>query len=143
MAGDPLRDAFRTKLQAIIAAAAIAWPFRDTINTGDQPPAAGGYVDMEFHGGQEDEQSWGSPGDDRYKETGQVMVRLFPPRNTGHDTAEVYALALRNGFRGARFAMTGGGSVKITAVSPMGGGFVDAAWWCETIAIQYRVYNFG
>ena len=43
MAGDPLRDAFRTELAAVLAESpAIAWPVTDVQNTTEQPapPAA-------------------------------------------------------------------------------------------------------
>lgn len=141
--GDPLRDAFRDKLDAVISAAGITWPVQDTLNTGEQPGAASAFIDIEFHGGQETYFSFGNPGGNTFKETGQVMIRLFPPRNTGHDTAERYGLAIRTGFRAARFAMSNGQSVKITATAPMGGGMVDGAWWCETIAIQYQTFPTG
>lgn len=143
MAGDPLRDAFRTKLAAIVAAASIPWPVQDTLNTGTQPDAAASFIDLEFNGGQETEYTFGAPGSNLWKETGQVMVRLYPARNIGHDLLETYALAIRNALRHARFVMSTGQTVRLDAVSPLGGGFVDAGWWCETIGISYTIYNTG
>lgn len=143
MAGDPLRDAFRTKLAAVLTAASIPWPLQDTLNTGNQPDVQGSFIDLDFAGGQETQFTYGAPGSNFWKETGQVMIRLLPARNIGHDLAEAYGLAIRNAFRHARFTMTTGQRVRVDSVAPMGGGFVDAGWWCETVAVAYTVFNTG
>ena len=83
----------------------------------------------------------GSPGSNFYRETGDVMIDLYPTLGSGHDTAEGYGLAIRNAFRNHRFAMSTGQTVRILAVAPLSGGPVDGAWWVETVALSYRVLN--
>ena len=142
MPGDPLRNAFRTELATVLAAASIPWPLVDTINTTADPDARTNWITLRFVPSPHEElYSFGSPGSNFYRETGDVMIDLYPTLGSGHDTAEGYGLAIRNAFRNHRFAMSTGQTVRILAVAPLSGGPVDGAWWVETVALSYRVLN--
>ena len=150
MAGDPLRDAFRAKLLAIVgsppAGSFAGWVISDTLNTTEAPDAAVNFITLRFGPASEQQYSFGAPGANLWKEAGDVYVDFFARLGNGHDQAEVAALALRNAFRTlgpTGFAMTTGQRVRILEVAPMFGGPVDGAWWCETVAIAYRVFNTG
>ena len=140
MPGDPLRNAFRTELATVLAAASIPWPLVDTINTTADPDAKTNWISLRFMPSPHEE-TFGSPGSNFYRETGDVMIDLYPTLGSGHDTAEGYGLAIRNAFRNHRFAMSTGQTVRILAVAPLSGGPVDGAWWGETVALSYRVLN--
>jgi len=140
--GDPLEDAFRAKLQAVITAASIPWPLKDTENTGTTAKPSESWIDIAFGTPQEGRMSWGAPGSDFWKETGEVEVGVFTKRNTGHEDLGTYALALRNAFRGAQFGMTTGQTIRITEVTPMQGGKLDG-WWMRSVVLKYKVVNIG
>lgn len=155
MAGDTLRDAFRSELAAVIAAAspAIAWSVRDLDNTGTAAtlPAANaatsaqGWFEIEFVGGSEEQYTFGAGSSDLHRETGQVTVRAITRVAAGttvRDTTERYMEQLRTAFRKRRF-MAGSTKIFVDAVQPMGGGFTDGGEWVESFAIAYRRYNVG
>lgn len=146
MAGDTLRDAFRAKLDAILAAnSSITWPHKDTLNTGLKPDASTGYFELEFPGGGEDQFTFGQPGANFHRELGQVTLRAVVRQNAGEterDKAEAYIEAIRTAFRSARFS-AGSRSVRIRSTGAMGGGQDEAGMWSESIALGYEVYNVG
>lgn len=155
MAGDTLRDAFRSELASAIAAAspAIAWPVRDLENTGTAAtlPAANaaaseqGWFEIEFVGGSEEQYTFGAGSSDLHRETGQVTVRAVTRLAAGttlRDTAERYIEQLRTAFRKHRFA-AGSTKVFVDSVMPMGGGFGEGGEWVESFAIGYHRYNAG
>jgi hypothetical protein len=146
MAGDTLRDAFRAKLDAILAAnPSIAWAQIDTLNTGIRPDASTGYFELEFPGGSEQQYTFGAPGANLHREQGQVTLRAVVHRNAGkteRDNAESYIETIRDAFRMARFA-AGSRTVRITATGAMGGGQDEAGMWAESIALFYQVFNTG
>ena len=144
MSGDPLRDAFRTELASVLSDASISWPLVDTINTTNHPSATSNFISLRFNQSQpEQPYTFGSPGYNQWREEGDVVVDLYPVLGKGHDTAEQYALAIRNAFRNRRFTMTTGQTVRILSVTPLSGGPVDGAWWVESVGITYRVINIG
>lgn len=147
MAGDPLRDAFRTELDAIRLAAAITWPVIDTLNTDENPDASIGFLELEFPGGREFQLTFGAPGANLHQEEGQVTVRVVTPLGAGkdmRDIAETYAAAIRSAFRMRRFPVTGSvHEIRITDTAPMGGGHDEAGLWAEAVALGYRVFNLG
>lgn len=154
MAGDPLRDAFRTELAAVLAVSpTIPWPVKDIINTTEQPapPAAGvagsaaGWFEIEFPGGSEEQFTFGAPGSNLHREQGQVTIRAVTRLRAGktiRDLAEAYLATVRTRFRLRRFAV-GSRQVRITATAPMGGGFDEGGQWVESIALGYQVFNVG
>ena len=153
MAGDPLRDAFRSRLSTHATAASIPWPIKDTLNTATQPspPIAGGassaagYLELEFPGGSEAQYTFGAPASNFHREQGQVTIRVVTRLRAGtttRDLAETYAAALRALFRMDRFSV-GSRSCRITDTAPMGGGEDDAGMWAESIALGYEIYNVG
>jgi hypothetical protein len=155
MAGDPFRDAFRTELAAVVAAAspAIPWTVKDTLNTAEQPapPVAGGgsssagYFEIEFTGGSEAQYTFGAPAANLHRERGQVTVRAVTRLRAGttvRDLAETYLAQIRTAFRMRRFA-AGARTIRITAVAPMGGGFDEGGMWVESLALAYETYNVG
>ena len=104
MAGDPLRDAFRSRLSTHATAASIPWPIKDTLNTATQPspPIAGGassaagYLELEFPGGSEAQYTFGAPASNFHREQGQVTIRVVTRLRAGtttRDLAETYAAA--------------------------------------------------
>ena len=144
MSGDPLRDAFRSELATVLSGASIPWPLVDTINTTNNPQANSAFISLRFNPAPaEQPYSFGNPGNNQWREEGDVVVDLFPVLGKGHDTAEQYALAIRNAFRNRRFTMTTGQTVRILAVTPLNGGPVDGAWWVESVGLTYRVINIG
>lgn len=142
MSGDPLRDAFRTKLAAIKTSASIAWDIIDTVNTSEDPDVSAPYIDLEFPGSTPEQQaSWGNPGNNWQNEEGQVTVKVHTPLGRNQDIAETYAKAIRDGFGMARLTMAGGQQIRITATSSMGGGQDDGGMWVEAVALSYQTYN--
>lgn len=155
MAGDTLRDAFRSELAAVIAAASpsIAWPVKDTLNTSEMPAAAAanaaaadqGYFEIEYMGGSEAQYTTGAPGANLHREEGQVTIRAVSRLRAGktvRDLAETYLRQIRTGFRARRFA-AGTGSIRITGTAPMGGGEDEAGMWVESLGLAYETYNVG
>lgn len=146
MSGDTLRDAFRSKLDSILALNTwITWAAIDTLNTGTKPDASTGYFEFEFPGGDEQQITTGAPGYNLFDESGQVTLRAVVRQNAGlteRNKAEVYIETIRSSFRSARFA-AGSRSVKITAASSMGGGETEAGMWAESIGLAYQTYNVG
>jgi hypothetical protein len=146
MTGDPLRDAFRTELQAVLAGLSITspvWPLVDTINTKDAPDGNASFLTLRFGAGAEQPYTFGAPGANLWRETGDVFVDILPKLGIGHDVAEQYGRAIRDAFRNRRFDMTTGPQIRILAVGPSVGGPVDGAWWVETVGLSYRVLNVG
>jgi hypothetical protein len=141
---DPLRDAFRSELAAVVLAAAIPWGVVDTINTTAAPTAATSFITLRFAPAlPETQYTFGSPGSNFWLERGDVFIDLFPKLGIGHGLVESYGLAIRNAFRNRRFVLSTGQYVRILSVAPMSGGPVDGAWWCETVAVNYRVFNIA
>ena len=145
MAGDTLRDAFRTRLAThCTTSPATTRSPKDLVNTVENPDAAApGYVYLEFPGGNEQQYSFGAPGSNFFQEQGQVTLRVASPLGAGttvRDTAEVDAGLLRARFRNDRFAV-GSVSCRIVAVHPMGEGMDEGGMWVESVAISYEVYN--
>lgn len=144
--GDTLRDAFRNRLESVLALNAwIEWPQKDTLNTGLHPDASTGYFELEFPGGSEEQFTTGAPGNNFYREIGQVTLRAVVRQNAGlteRNKAEAYVEAIRTGFRSARF-VAGSRTVRITATGAMGGGQDEAGMWAESIAIAYELFNIG
>ena len=150
MAGDPVCDAFRTKLQAILAAAAppIAWDVEDTDNGVAAPDAGTPYIQMRFEGGDESRFTFGSPGSDYFTEIGDVFIDFLVPLGGGREAQERNARTVREAFASVthRFFYTSVASgsirIEITNASPLGAGQgVDGAMSCKTIGLSYRIYN--
>lgn len=147
MAGDTLRDAFRSELDAVIAAASpsITWTRRDSLNTATAPDASTGYFEIEFGVGDEVQYTFGAPGANLHREQASVFIHAIAPlaaSKTTRDLAETYLGQLRNAFRMRRFSV-GSNTVRITATAPMGGGEIDGGMWAETLALSYEIYNVG
>lgn len=142
MAGDTLRDAFRTRLAAHVTTAAITFPIKDLTNTTEDPDVTTGFIALEFPGGNEDQLTTGAPGDNIWRERGQVTVRVYAPLGHLRDTAEAAAEALRNLFRADRFS-AGSRVIRIVDAAPMGGGQDEGGLWAESVALGYRTDNRG
>ena len=154
MAGDPLRDAFRTELAAVLAESpAIAWPVTDVQNTTEQPapPAADaaasaqGHFEIEFPGASEAQYTFGAPGANFHRETGQVTIRAVTRLRAGttvRDLAEGYLATVRTRFRMRRFSV-GSLTCRITDTAPMGAGQDEAGMWVESLALGYEIFNVG
>lgn len=144
MAGDPFRDAFRAELATIRTELSIAWPIVDTLNTGENPDASAGYLELEFPGGSESQYTFSAPGSNDYQEEGQVTVRVVTPLGGDRDTAEGYAAAIRSAFRTAhRLIPFSPRNIRITATGAMGGGHTEGGMWAESIALAYECFNVG
>ena len=145
--GDTFRDAFRTELDAVIAAADpdIEWARFDALNTESQPDALTGYFELEFLGGDESQYTFGAPGANLHRELGTVAVHALVPMARGksmRDTAERYLGQIRSGFRSRRFA-AGSVEIRIVGTAPMGGGQIEGGMWAETLVLAYEVFNVG
>jgi hypothetical protein len=140
MAGDTLRDAFRTRLATHVAAAAITLPIKDLVNTGDDPDAGAGFIALEFPGGNEDQYTFGAPGSNLWRERGQVTIRVYAPLGSSRDVGEAAAEALRGRFRADRFS-AGSRTIRILETAPMGGGQDEAGLWAESVALAYQIFN--
>lgn len=155
MAGDPLRDAFRAELATVIAAGspAISWTVKDVDNTVEQPapPAAGvaassaGWFELEFPGAVEGQYTFGSPGNNLHRETGQVTIRAVTRLRAGktiRDLAEAYLDQIRRGFRMRRFT-SGSLAIRVTSTAPLGDGETEGGQWVVSLALAYSVFNRG
>jgi len=146
MAGDTFRDAVRGALDAILQAnPSITWPHKDTLNTGIRPDASTSYFELEFPGGDENQFTFGAPGSNDWKETGQITVRAVVRQNAGkteRDKAESYIEIIRQAFRGRRIAL-GSRAILIVKTGAMGGGHDEAGMWVEAIALEYKRFNVG
>lgn len=154
MAGDPLRDAFRTELATVLAITpAIPWSVKDLQNTTElpAPPAADaassaqGWFEIEFPGASEEQYTFGAPGQNFHREQGQVTIRAVTRLRAGatvRDLAEGYLATVRSRFRMRRFAV-GSLSCRITDTAPMGGGMDEAGMWVESLALGYEIFNVG
>ena len=154
MAGDPLRDAFRTELTTVLAmATAIPWTVKDVINTAEQPapPAAGaaasaaGWFEIEFPGAAEGQYTFGSPGNNLHREIGQVTIRVVTRLRAGttnRNLAETYLAQIRRGFRMRRF-VSGSLEIRVTSTAPMGDGEAEGGQWVTSLALAYSVFNRG
>lgn len=145
MAGDTLRDAFRSRLATHVATApATTRPVKDLVNTAENPDASSpGFIYLEFPGGSEEQYTFGAPASNLFRERGQVTLRIASPLGAGtpvRDSAEADAELLRARFRNDRFA-AGSRSIRVTSVQPMGGGLDDGGLWIESIGIAYELYN--
>lgn len=147
MAGDPLRDAFRSELATVATEQGVDWDIEDLENTGQNPDLQKeGFLALEFPGGSEEQFTTGAPGNNLFDENGQVTVRVYARRGisvTLRDLAETYGRSIRNGFRGRRFSASDGTSIRITDVAPMGDGQDEAGRWSQSVAIGYQVFNTG
>lgn len=141
--GDPLRDGFRALLSTVKTEKSIAWATRDTLNTAENPDAGAPYLELEFDGGSEEQGTFGAPGSNLHDETGQVRLNIYMPLGESQVQGEVYARALRNGFRARLFQTSEGRDVSIDAVAPLGGGETVGGMWLETIVLSYRTTNLG
>lgn len=140
-----VRDAFRAELDSIITAAGIDWLRRDTLNTGENPDAGAGYLDLEFGEGDEEPDTFGSPGANVHIERAVVFVHAYAPAawgSTTRDLAETHLEEIRQQFRARRFNAAGQ-QIRITGTAAMGGGEIEGGLWAETIALSYETRALG
>lgn len=138
---DPLREAFRSALAAVLAETGIAWAVDEVENVYAAEDGKTNFIALEFGGGSEDQYTWGSPGSNFYTERGQVMVRLVAPLNAGREPIEGYARAIASAFRNRRFATAGGIGIRSNSGPPSGG--ASGVRWILTVAIAYRIDNIA
>lgn len=146
MAGDPVYDAIRDKLTAILALLAITsptWSVKDT--DAENPDASAAYIQIRFEGGFEKIFARGGTGTNLWKEEGQVFIDFLVPLGftNGRELQETYSRAVREGLRGAMFNCSKG-RVEIETVGTLGGPQVGSTGMNErTVGISYRIYNVG
>ena len=146
MAGDTLRDAFRGALEDIVTDNSITWPVVDTVNTDEEieVSASIGAFALEFPGASETQASFGSPGNNFFREEGQVTIRVYAPLTRQRDQAEAYAEIVRAAFRSLHtIDVSDGRQIRIDATSPMSGGETVGGMWAEAVALAYSVLNSG
>ena len=141
--GDPVRDAFRAELEAIMLDAELDYSPSDIVNTDESPEAGGKLIAFEFSGVDEAAASFGSVGANRHEESGQALIRLFAPLGAGHATIEDDARTILNAFRNRRFITREGARVRIGALDVLGPYENETAMWVETVALGYLVINIG
>ncbi len=142
MAGDPLRDAFRSLLATVKTEQSITWATKDTLNTSENPDAAAPYLELTFDGGSEQQGTFGVPGQNLHDEVGQVTVNVCTPLGSNRDLAEDYTRRLRTALRGRNFTTAEDREVFIDAISPPSGA-PDGGLWVESILISYSTTNLG
>lgn len=137
----PFRQAFRDKVDVVLAAASIPWLRKETINARAIPDASQPYVDIEFPGGNE------QPVERHvYQEDGEVTVNFVTPRAQSRDLAEQYATAFRIAATSTthrRFDVGARGSVVVTNASPISGGHNEGGLWVEAVNLTYQTFNIG
>lgn len=149
MAGDPIRDAFRAKLQDILddASPPITWPVIDTDNGEANPDGAVPYIEIRFEGGNELPFARGGDGSSLWLEDSQAFIDFVVPLGDGREEQERNAYIVRNGFRGLFFNTSpesGAIQIEIVTAAPLGGGQgIDGGMNAKTIALGYRIYNVG
>lgn len=136
---DVVREAFRTELATILAAASIGWAIKDVDNAFAEADGQTPFVALDFGSGAEDLYARGGTGSSMWDERGQVMVRLFVPVNAGRSPAEGYASSIRKAFRNRRFDRTDGRQIRTNA-GPTDA-YVDGARWVLTVPVAYQTYN--
>jgi hypothetical protein len=129
-------------LASHVSAAGITLPIEDLINTDADPDAGAGLIALEFLGGSDEQYTFGAPGNNLWRERGQVTIRVYAPLGQSRDIAETAAETLRDLFRADRFT-AGYRMVRILDTAPMGGGEDEAGLWAESIALGYQTYNVG
>lgn len=141
MATDPLRAAFKTELATIAAAAAIPWAIKDVENVFAAADGATSFLALEFDGSPPFEQrSWGAPGNNLYREEGNVWVRVVAPIGSGSDAAG-HARAIAAAFTERRFTRADGRSVRTRAGAPSASRL--GGRWIESVPVFYRVDNLA
>ena len=147
-AGDPLEDAFRAELAAILTAASIPW---ELVNTDvEDPDASTSYIQIRFEGGNETPFARGGGiSGDVFEEEGQVFIDFLIPQGDSNIDRGRYSRLVRRAFRSDhRFFNTsvesGSVQIEIVPVSPLGGGQgVDGGMNVQSIGLGYRIYNVG
>lgn len=140
-ATDVVREAFRTELATILAAASIAWPIKEVSNEYASADGATAFIAMEFGTGKEELYARGGAGANMWDERGQVMVRLVAPLNAGRSPGEGYASSIRKAFRNRRFNRTDGREIR-TYPGPTDA-FSDGVRWVLTVPVAYQTYNIA
>ena len=140
MAGDRVREAFKTELATILSAASIPWTVKDVENVFASATGETELIALEFDGGPPmREGSWGQPnGSNFIIEDGNVWIRVVAPLGSGNDVAG-YARAISDAFLRRRFTLSNGRGVKTMSGPPsptrVGGR------WIESVPVAYRVHN--
>jgi hypothetical protein len=141
MAGDRVREAFKTKLAAVVLAAGCPWTVKETENVFASADGQTSFVALEFDGSPPQQQrTWGQPGNNRYREEGNVWVRVVAPINSGNDVAG-WARAIADRFLDQRFDTADGRTIRTLSGAPsptrVGGR------WIESVPVAYRVHNLA
>ena len=155
MAGDPFEDAYNADFDAVVLAASpsIPWRRKDLDNTGADagPPAAdattanAGWFEVSYEGGSEAQYTFGAPGANFHRETGQITIRAVTRLRAGatvRDAAAAYLAQLRAVLR-TRKTPLGSQEIRIIETMPMGSGQDEAGNWVRSLGLAYRVFNVG
>lgn len=132
MSSKAVRDAFRTKLAAVMPA---GFAFADSVNTAQQKDAATVYMTAEFMPPMATRMSLGDPGNDWWKEIGSVHVICRVPRGDGVGgliDPEAALGTVADALRGQRF-----GGVLVTEVDPVDTANSDDSHFRALIAVRY------
>jgi hypothetical protein len=142
MAGDRVREAFKTELAAIITGASIPWAVKDVENVFASATGETELIALEFDGGPPQRAgSFGQPnGSNFFIEEGNVWIRVVAPLGTGNDVAG-YARTIADAFLQRRFTMSNGRGIR-TMSGPPGPTRIGGRW-IESIPVAYRVYNLN
>jgi hypothetical protein len=139
MSDDRVRAAFKTELDTIIAAESIPFARKDTENVYASATGETGFTALEFDGGPPmDQYTFGAPGNNFYRERGNVWIRVVAPLNSGNDVAG-YARAISDAFLQRRFALANGWGVRTLSSPPSPNRATGR--WIENVAVSYLVYN--
>lgn len=134
MAHSTVRDAFRTKLAAILP---VGWTYVETVNTTNHQDAAAKWMTLEFLGGTERAAALGDPGNNRHVEEGVVLIELRSVMGAGYADLESACDTIRAGFRQWR-----SGHVKVHGVDPPLT-MEDPPHFRAQVAVAYEFSTFG
>ena len=130
------KAAIRARMTANWTATPIAHP-NEPFALPD-PPAA--YVFFEVVGTDGDAVAFGSPGANRWQNTGQIWAHVFVPSYSGDELATTHAAAIGAIFRGVTFS-------DVTCFAPVidGGAKADqdGNWYRVSVRVDFKFGYFG
>ena len=128
-----IRSRFETQFPPLRSTTPILWP-NERLNPAPDPNTDGnglqGWVSFEVRSGQEKAAGFGSIGANRWRQSGEVIIRIFVPVTIGETLVRDIAADATSIFRGYQ-----AGDLKFFAASTTGGDISEDGNWYELDAI--------
>lgn len=112
-----IKSRFNVQWAALHSGVTIVWANDAELPTFDVPEPV---VHAEIRGGAENVAAWGGPMQNRYRQSGELIVRVFVPSNSGDEAARELADDAASIFRG-----WSDGDLRFFGVSVLGGSAGD------------------